>query len=159
MKKLMTFLLMMFLFTLTGCRQSEIAESTKIELSDDAIFVDGENISKSTDSAVYQANDIIFYLENQDLTYGEGTEADAHSQTEADAHRVVHITEPGIYEFTGSLNAGQIFVDLGDGTKNDRNAVATIILNNAEITLHQDYFSWCEKREFYGAGRTKVGQT
>ena len=130
----MLILIIAWILGLTGCQQNEISESTKINLSDDVILVNGETISKNTDAAVYAANDIIFYLENQDITYGEGTEADAHSQAEADAHTVIHITEPGIYEFTGNLKAGQIFVDLGDGTKNDRNAVATLVLNDVDIS-------------------------
>jgi hypothetical protein len=35
---------------------------------------------------------------------------------------------------SGSLDAGQIFVDLGDGTKKDEEAVANIILNNVDIS-------------------------
>ena len=151
MKKLCLLLAMTLAVGLTGCQKSEadtkaetkqetsaavdetvedvIAETdaVKIELSNSEILVDGEKISEDTESAVYKANDIIFYLEDQGIEYGEGTEKDAHSQIEADAHTVVHIAEPGTYEVSGTLDAGQIFVDLGDGTKDEEEAVATLI--------------------------------
>ena len=47
---------------------------------------------------------------------------------------MIHITEPGTYEFSGTLDAGQIFVDLGDGTKKEEEAVANIVLNNVDLT-------------------------
>lgn len=107
---------------------------TQIVLSDDAILVDGDIISADEKDAVYAANDIIFYLEGQGISYGEGTAEDEHSQTEADAHTVVHITEPGTYEISGTLSAGQILVDLGDGAKKDEEAVVTLALNNVDIS-------------------------
>ncbi len=158
MKKLSLLLVMILTFGITGCQKSDVDTKTeikqetagavdetmeeaaveidavKIELSNDAILVDGEKISEDAESPVYKANDIIFYLEGQGIEYGDGTEKDAHSQIEADAHTVVYITEPGTYEISGTLDAGQIFVDLGDGTKDEEEAVATLILNNADIT-------------------------
>lgn len=115
---------------------AEISEidSVKIELSNGEILVDGEKISEDKDAAVYKANDIIFYLEGQGIEYGAGKKRDEHSQIEGDAHTVIYITEPGTYELSGSLDAGQIFVDLGDGTKKDEEAVANIILNNVDIS-------------------------
>ena len=111
-----------------------LSDVVKIELSNSEILVNGEKISEDKEAAVYKANDIIFYLENQGIEYGEGKKKDEHSQIEGDAHTVVHITEPGTYELSGTLDAGQIFVDLGDGTKKEEEAVATIILNNVDIT-------------------------
>ena len=111
-----------------------VSDIVKIQLSNEEILVNEEKISEDTEAAVYKANDIIFYLKDQGIQYGNGTEADAHSQIEADAHTVVHITEPGTYEVSGTLEAGQIFVDLGDGTKDEEEATATIILRNADIT-------------------------
>ncbi len=156
MKKICLLLAMTLAIGLAGCGKSDtkteakqetaptVAETVeeaavetdavKIELSNSEILVDGEKISEDTESAVYKANDIIFYLEGQGIEYGDGTEKDAHSQIEADAHTVVYITEPGTYEISGTMEAGQIFVDLGDGTKNEEEAVATLILNNADIT-------------------------
>ena len=156
MKKICLLLAMTLALGLAGCQQSDTKASAeeekvettvetaeedkvtsdvvKIELSNSEILVDGEKISEDTESAVYKANDIIFYLEDQGIEYGDGTETDEHSQVEADAHTVVHITEPGTYEISGTMEAGQIFVDLGDGTKDEEEAVATVILNNADIT-------------------------
>lgn len=109
-------------------------ELVKITLSNSDILVNDEKISEDTEADVYKANDIIFYLKDQGIEYGEGTEADEHSQIEADAHTVVHITKPGTYEISGTMEAGQIFVDLGEDAKTDPEAVVTLILNNADIT-------------------------
>ena len=118
----------------TAVRGSEVfADATVIELSDEAITVDGNAISTDETSAVYVANDIVFYLEGQGFTYGEGEEKDEHSQAEADAHTVVHITKPGIYAVSGTLSAGQIAIDLGDDAKKDPEAVVTLILNGVDI--------------------------
>ena len=112
---------------------SHAEDAVKIVLSDEGITVDGQPISESKKEAVYAANDIVFYLAGQDFTYGEGTEADGHTQEEADAHTVVHITEPGVYELSGKLSAGQIAVDIDDAKK-DEEAVVTLILNGVDIT-------------------------
>lgn len=106
----------------------------RIELSNSEILVNGEKITEDTEAGVYKANDIIFYQEGQGIEYGEGTEADEHSQIEADAHTVVHITKPGTYEISGTMEAGQIFVDLGEDAKEDPEAVVTLILNGVDIT-------------------------
>lgn len=142
MKKIGLLLTIILIIGLAGCGKSDkkteaqmsVSDAVKIELSNSEILVDGEKISENTEAAVYKANDIIFYLEGQGIEYGEGEAKDEHSQAEGDAHTVIHITEPGTYEFTGKLDAGQIFVDLGDGTKDEEEAVATIILNNVDIT-------------------------
>lgn len=107
---------------------------TKIVLSNSEILVNEEKISEDAEADIYKANDIIFYLEGQGIAYGEGTAKDEHSQIEADAHTVVHITKPGTYEISGTMDAGQIFVDLGDGAKKNPDAVVTLILNDADIT-------------------------
>ena len=108
-------------------------EGVKIELSDEAILVDGEAISTESEEAVYMAKDIVYYEEGKDFTYGEGTEEDEHSPEEAAAHTVVHITQPGTYELTGSMSAGQVAVDLGEDAEGDPEAVVTLILNNVDI--------------------------
>ena len=115
------------------------AGEVAIVLSDDGITVDGEAVSTSEDDAVYIANDIIYYedldyYEDTGYTYGEGTDEDKHSEEEAAAHTVVHITEAGTYRISGTLSAGQIFVDLGDDAKTDETAVVTLILDNVTIT-------------------------
>ena len=107
---------------------------TEIVLSDEAITVNGEVVSNSSDAAVYTANDVVFYLEGQGFTYGEGTETDEHSQEEADAHTVVHITKPGTYSLSGKLSAGQVAIDLGEDAEEDPNAVVNLILDNVDIS-------------------------
>lgn len=135
----------LMLSVLTGCGKSgsvskenipaeETAESTKIALSDSGITVDGAAISDDETAAVYAAQDIVYYEEGQGVAYGAGTDADAHSQEEADAHIVVHITQPGTYTLSGTLSAGQIAVDLGDGAEEDPEAVVTIVLDGVDIT-------------------------
>ena len=118
----------------TETEMKNYENAVKIQLSNSEILVDSEQISENTEDAVYKANDIIFYLEDQGIEYGEGTSEDEHSQIEADAHTVVHITKAGTYEISGILEAGQIFVDLGENAKKDPEAVVTLILNNADIT-------------------------
>lgn len=127
--------------TVVSNEESEIIEDvsyedgvTRIVLSNNEIFVNEESISEEPESDVYKANDIIFYLEDQGITYGEGTAADEHSQIEADAHTVVHITKPGTYEISGTMDAGQILVDLGEDAEEDPEAVVNLVLNNADIT-------------------------
>ena len=135
----------LMLSVLTGCGKSgsvskknipaeETAESKKITLSDSGITVDGAAISDDETAAVYAAQDIVYYEEGQGVAYGAGTDADAHSQEEADAHTVVYITQPGTYTLSGTLSAGQIAVDLGDGAEEDPEAVVTIVLDGVDIT-------------------------
>lgn len=108
--------------------------TVSIQLSDSGITVDGEKASSDDTAAVYTAHDIVFYQAGQGFTYGEGTAADEHTQEEADAHTVIHITQPGTYALSGTLSAGQVAVDLGEGAEEDAGAVVTLILNGADIT-------------------------
>lgn len=107
---------------------------TEIVLSDEGITVNGGN---ETD-AVFTTNDIIYYEDKDTYAsgnpYGEGTDTDKHSAQEAAAHTVVNITAPGAYRISGRLSAGQIRIDLRDDAYEDPDAVAEIILNNADIT-------------------------
>ena len=111
-------------------------DATLIELYDNGVQVDGTAAPTAPISgcAVYVTNDIIYYQEGQGAYYGEGTAEDEHSQAEADAHDVVHITQPGSYRLTGTLSAGQIFVDLGEDAESDPDAVVTLILDNVNVT-------------------------
>ncbi len=124
-----------FILILSACRTTENdANDIKIQLSDDIITVNGNAISNDASSDVYSANDIICYLAGNGFTYGEGTEEDEHEQSEADEHTVVHITKPGKYILSGSLSKGQIAVDLGENSKDDENAVVTLVFNGVDIT-------------------------
>lgn len=120
---------------LEEAEESEETEVVKIHLSNGDILVNEEKITEAPEElGIYQAHDIVFYLEDQGIEYGEGIKADEHSQIEGDAHTVLHITKPGTYEVSGSMDAGQILVDLGKDAKDDPEAVVTLILNNANIT-------------------------
>lgn len=57
-----------------------------------------------------------------------------HTAEEAAENRVLHITQPGIYQLQGTWK-GQILVDLGDQdeTFTDESAKVTLILNGADI--------------------------
>lgn len=121
--------------SLSGCSAEETDRAvTFINLSDQEIFVNGEDISQNKKDAVYAGNKIIYYREGQGETYGNGNEKDAHSPEEAEQHTVITITKPGTYEVTGSISKGQIFIDLGEDAEDNPDAKVNLILNNAEIT-------------------------
>ncbi len=80
------------------------------------------------------SHDIVYCHDNTGEDYGEGTQADMHTQEEADAHTVVTIREAGTYRVSGTLTAGQLAVDLGDGAKRDPEAVVTLVLGGVDIT-------------------------
>ena len=115
-------------------QQSSALSGTQIALSDSGITVNSSPASSDTSEAVYIANDIVYYESGHDLTYGEGGESDAHSPQNAKEHAVVHITKPGEYILSGKLSKGQVAVDLGDGAKENPEAVVTLVFNNANIT-------------------------
>ena len=113
---------------------SRYDSATEILLSDKGITVNGGSETET----VFTSNDIIYY-EDRDMydsgnPYGEGTDADKHTAEEAAAHTVVNITAPGAYRISGKLSAGQIRIDLGDDAYEDPDAVAEIILADADIT-------------------------
>jgi len=114
--------------------QSRFDAVTEIALSDTVITVNG---GSETDS-VFTTHDVIYY-EDRDVydsgnPYGEGTDADKHTPEEAAAHTVVNITSPGTYRLSGKLSAGQIRIDLGEDAFEDPDAIAEIILADADIT-------------------------
>ena len=80
------------------------------------------------------SHDIVYCHDNTGEDYGKGTQADMHTQEEADAHTVVTIREAGSYRVPGTLTAGQLAVDLGDGAKRDPEAVVTLVLDGVDIT-------------------------
>lgn len=131
-------LLLMVTVLLSACGKapgsSAKQPTTKIELSNEVVKVNGEVARTDTGSAVYTANDIVYYEAGKDFTYGEGTEKDAHSKEDAAKHTVVHITQAGTYTVSGELSYGQIAVDLGKNAKKDPDAVVTLILNGVDIT-------------------------
>ena len=134
---------------LTGCAQGDLAdpaeptpaaapktdEAVTVLISDSAVLVDGQAAPEDDASApVYTAHDIVYYESGHDLTYGEGDPADEHDPAEAQAHTVVHIAAPGTYVLSGSLERGQIAVDLGEEAKEDPDAVVTLVLKGLDVT-------------------------
>ena len=116
--------------------ETKYEDAVKITLSDEAVMVNGEvAATEASDStAVYVSNDIIYYEDKDQYEsgnpYGEGTDADKHSAEEAAAHTVVNITQPGTYHVTGTLSAGQIFVNVGE----EETDKVTLILDGVDIT-------------------------
>lgn len=121
---------------LTACssdNNTNNTDSVAIHLSDSGITINGEAADYDNTKPVYIANDIIYYQESQPDGYGAGSEKDEHSAQEAEKHTVVHICAAGDYVISGSIERGQIAVDLGRDAKQDPNAVVNLTLNNANI--------------------------
>ncbi len=111
------------------------ADAVTITLADDGVLADGQAVPEGDDTApVYTAHDVVYYEAGHDFTYGEGTEADEHTAEEAAEHTVVHIAAPGTYVLRGTLDRGQIAVDLGEDAQDDPDAVVTLILDGADVT-------------------------
>ena len=127
-----------FVVSLTACQEksNQSKDIVQIELSDNAILVNGKTAQTNNTESVYTSNDIVYYEDGKDFTYGEGTAEDAHTAEEAAAHTVVNITKAGKYSLSGKLSKGQIAIDLGKEAKEDKNAVVTIILNGVDITCN-----------------------
>lgn len=109
-----------------------------ITFSDSGIKVDGEDISLDEDERVYLAHDVVYYEDRDEYDsgnpYGEGTDAERHSAEDAAAVSVVHITQAGTYRLTGTISAGQVWVDLGKDAAEDASAKVTLVLDNLDIT-------------------------
>ena len=106
MKKLLCFLLTMAL--LAGCTAAPMQTT-------DPPQTGGEVLIRLSDEGI-------------EFPAGSGVRT-----SDAPDHTVVHITQPGTYRITGSIAAGQIAVDLGEGAKNNPDATVLLILDNAEI--------------------------
>lgn len=114
------------------------SDEVAITFSDSGIKVDGEDISLDEDERVYLAHDVVYYEDRDEYDsgnpYGEGTDAERHSAEDAAAVSVVHITQAGTYRLTGSISAGQVWVDLGKDAVEDASAKVTLVLDNLDIT-------------------------
>ena len=114
------------------------SDEVAIAFSDSGIKVDGEDISLDEDGRVYLAHDVVYYEDRDEYDsgnpYGEGTDAERHSAEDAAATSVVHITQAGTYRLTGSISAGQVWVDLGKDAVEDASAKVTLVLDNLDIT-------------------------
>ena len=82
--------------------------------------------------------------EPEPITAGEGPIRLSDAEIEFPADSGIHlaqeptftrvcITAPGVYRLTGSIAAGQIFVDLGEQAANDPKSAVVLILDGAEI--------------------------
>lgn len=144
MKKLVSLILALAISTsLVACSGSNNAEeenkkknyenATKIELSNDYIFVEGDN-----KDAVFESYDVIYYEDKEAYesgnVYGEGSDGERHTAEEAAKVKVVNITKPGAYRLSGKMDQGQIRVDLGEEAKANPEAIVTLVLDNADIT-------------------------
>ena len=105
-----------------------------VTLDGETVRADGKPVPEDDPAAaVYTARDIVYYEAGHDFTYGEGTAADEHTAAEAAEHTVVHIARPGTYVLQGTLEKGQIAVDLGEDAASDPDAVVTLVLDGADI--------------------------
>ena len=107
----------------TACGGGQTASATKIALSANGVSVEGAAISADPHDAVYLSRETI----NTDKN-GDGGASSA--QTEVS---VIHITSPGTYRLFGTLEEGQIRVDLGEKAAKDEKAIVTLILDNAHL--------------------------
>ena len=114
------------------------SDEVAITFSDNSIKVDGEDISLDEDERVYLAHDVVYYEDRDEYgsgnPYGEGADDERHSAEDAAAVSVVHITQAGTYRLTGSISAGQVWVDLGEDATDDANAQVRLVFDNLDIT-------------------------
>ena len=114
------------------------SNEVSITFSDNGIKVDGEDISLDEDERVYLAHDVVYYEDRDEYDsgnpYGEGADDERHSAEDAAAVSVVHITQAGTYRLTGSISAGQVWVDLGEDATDNANAQVRLVFDNLDIT-------------------------
>ena len=114
------------------------SDEVSITFSDSGIKVDGEDISLDEGERVYLAHDVVYYEDRDEYDsgnhYGEGTDDERHSAEDAAAVSVVHIAQAGTYRLTGSISAGQVWVDLGEDATEDASAKVTLVFDNLDIT-------------------------
>lgn len=119
MKKTVTILLVFAMALLLIMPYANAAEeSTKIELSDTKITVNGEEISTDSSQNVYLTSK----MDNG------GTSSEA-KEANVEVANIINITKAGTYEFTGTLTDGQISINA-----NNVSGEVIILLNNANIT-------------------------
>ena len=116
---------------LTACNNSGSPSSsaTKIALSSNGVTVEGAAISTDPDDPVYLSHDKMESGKQEPAEEG-GESPSGGEQTEVS---VVNITSPGTYRLFGTLEEGQIRVDLGEKAAKDPKAVVSLILDNAHI--------------------------
>ena len=114
------------------------SDEVAITFSGNGIKVDGEDISLDEGERVYLAHDVVYYEDRDEYDsgnpYGEGADDERHSAEDAATVSVVHITQAGTYRLTGSISAGQVWVDLGEDATDDANAQVRLVFDNLDIT-------------------------
>lgn len=123
---------------LTACDSGgHPVSATKIALSANGVTVEGAAISSDPDDAVYLSHDVIYNKEKEAYESGNSSAEERKSgggNAEALAVSVVNITSPGVYRLFGTLEEGQIRVDLGEKAAKNKKAVVLLILDNAHIS-------------------------
>ncbi len=109
-----------------------------VTFSDEGITADGQAVGTDDTAALYTANDVVYYEDRDEYDsgnpYGEGTADERHSAEDAAAVTVLHIAQAGTYRLTGSISAGQVWVDLGEDASADESAKVTLVLDGLDIT-------------------------
>lgn len=119
MKKFLSVFLVIIMALALIMPQVNAAEnSTKIELSDNGIKVDGIEISTDSLQSVYLTSKM-----------DNGGTSDEAKKANIEVANIINITKAGIYEFSGDLSDGQISINA-----NEISGEVVIILNNVNIT-------------------------
>ncbi len=109
-----------------------------VTFSDEGITADGQAVGTDDTAALYTANDVVYYEDRDEYDsgnpYGEGAADERHSAEDAAAVTVLHIAQAGTYRLTGSISAGQVWVDLGEDASADESAKVTLVLDGLDIT-------------------------
>lgn len=120
MKKFYIVFLISFVLILLGTSIVLADNENIIDLSDDEIKINGEKITNDVNNVVYVSNK----MDNG------GTSNDS-SKNNIEIDSIINIIAPGTYEFSGTLNNGQIAVNA-----NNINGTVNIILNSVSITCN-----------------------
>ena len=118
--------------------QQAAADEVAVVFSDEGITADGAAVGTDEAAALYTANDVVYYEDRDEYDsgnpYGEGGDDERHSAEDAAAVTVLHIAQAGTYRLSGSISAGQVWVDLGEDASTDESAKVTLVLDGLDIT-------------------------
>lgn len=118
--------------------QEAAAGEVAVVFSNEGITADGAAVGTDEAAALYTANDVVYYEDRDEYDsgnpYGEGGDDERHSAEDAAAVTVLHIAQAGTYRLSGSISAGQVWVDLGEDASTDESAKVTLVLDGLDIT-------------------------
>lgn len=119
MKKFITILItiVLLLLTITVVKATD-NQVTQITLENNKIMVNENEITTDTNNTVYLSNKM-----------NNGGTSEEASKANIEIEKIINISKPGNYEFTGTLENGQISINA-----NNIKGEVKIILNNANIT-------------------------